>query len=310
MKKFFKSKFSHIVCICSILIFALSFQACETKKKTTIRLIHFSDATYQKIFEDIIDKWIEKHPDIKVNIEAIPWNNYTDKILTEYAGGTSADVAWIENSHACILIPKGVLNPLSDLIANDKSIDIKAYWPAIVNRFVIDGKIYCIPSDVAPTACIYYNKRLFDKAGIPYPKDDWDWNKFLETAKKLTITDKSTNIIQYGIYSGWSESWIYSAGGGYVDNVQRPTKCILDDPKSMAGLQFYFDLALKHKVMPLPISVGIGATADMSMDQMFIFQRVAMVQSGIWSAAVYNKSIKDFDWDIALFPKAPGKNIL
>jgi ABC-type glycerol-3-phosphate transport system substrate-binding protein len=251
-----------------------------------------------------VEEFRKNHPDVAVNIEFIPWGQYTDKILTEFVGGQPADVAWIENSHACRLIPKGALLPLNEFLEKDKTISIKDYWPAIVDRYTIDGKIYCIPNDVAPCALVYYNKNLFDKAGVEYPKDDWDWNEFVETAKKLTVISNG-KVIQYGFYTTHWNNFVLSAGGQEVDNVKKPRKCLLNTPEALKGVQFYFDLALKHKVMPP--QVGEATLRDLSVEQMFIYQKVAMVMTGIWVSGQFEKSITEFDWDVALCPRAPGK---
>ena len=54
-----------------------------------------------------------------------------------------------------------------------------------------DGKQYLLPKDFSPLA-VYYNKKLFDAAGVAYPKDGWTWDEFLDTAQKLTKTRAPT----------------------------------------------------------------------------------------------------------------------
>ena len=63
-----------------------------------------------------------------------------------------------------------------------------------------------LPKDTAPFACVYYNKDLFDAAGLPYPKDDWDWDEFLNVAQQLTQRDAQGKITQWGfLYMGMDE---------------------------------------------------------------------------------------------------------
>ena len=95
---------------------------------------------------------------------------------------------------------------------------------------------------------------------------------------------------------------MFSSGGGLVDNVKHPGRIALNSTASKEGLQFYTDLILKYKVSPTPsalINTGMG------VQMMFMTGRLAMLGSGIWETPVLRK-MKDFDWDIAMFPKGPG----
>ena len=171
----------------------------------------------------------------------------------------------------------------------------------MVDRYTVNGKVLGIPRDTAPMACVYYNKKLFDEAGLPYPTDDWDWNDLLAKAQKLTKVDKDGKVIQYGFYSDMWPNFVLSDGGKIVDDVKHPTKCLLNSPESMEGLQFLVDLSHKYKVSPTSNTfrnLGLGVI------QMFMMQRVAMFHSGIWETPVVRKA-KDFDWDVAMFPKSP-----
>ena len=92
---------------------------------------------------------------------------------------------------------------LKPFIDNDMDFELDDYFPEMIDRFTRSGKVYCIPRDTAPFACVYYNKDLFDRAGVPYPTDDWNWTDMLDKAKKLTDHSQSDSIPQYGYY-GWT----------------------------------------------------------------------------------------------------------
>jgi len=97
-------------------------------------------------------------------------------------------------------------------------------------------------------------------------------------------------------------NFLYSAGGGYVDNVQNPTKCILDSPASKEGLKFYHDLMWEHHISPRP-----GAM-DMGGNELFETGKLAMYGSGIWETPRF-RNITAFDWDIVPFPMHPKKGL-
>ena len=105
-------------------------------------------------------------------------------------------------------------------------------------------------------------------------------------------------MTQYGFY-GWAwQNFIYGNGGALVDDVKNPTRTMLDDPKTIEGLQFYSDMSNLYGVMPTPMAFmnfGMGA------DRMFANDRVAMFLSGIWETPLFRNY--NISWDVVMFPK-------
>ncbi|MCM8761422.1 MAG: sugar ABC transporter substrate-binding protein [Candidatus Omnitrophica bacterium] len=264
--------------------------------------VAFWGAPYEvNIITDIIREWQASHPDILVRLEHTPYRGYVDKLLTRIAGRAAPDIICTEVDLFVTFQSKGVLLDLMPYISNDPSLKLQDFYPEIINRFTVDGKLYCIPRDTAPFACVYYNKKLFDEAGVPYPSDNWDIYDMLDKAKKLTKTDKDGRVIQYGFYAWAWQNFVYAFGGSLVDNVKKPTRCTLDSEEAKAGIQFYADLINKHKVQP---SMTAMSNLAMGVQGMFMTGRLAMFASGIWETAGLRK-ITDFEWDVAMFPKGP-----
>jgi len=250
------------------------------------------------IVKDSIKPWQETHPKIKVRFEHTPYSGYDSKMLTRVAGGSAPDVMATEVNYFVTFASKQVLEDLTPYMKEDPDFNQKDFFPEILDRFTVDKKIYAIPRDVAPFACVFYNKQLFDESGIPYPTDDWTWSEMLEKAQMLTKRDETGRIVQYGFY-GWAwQNFVYGNGGALVDHVKNPTKTKLDDAKSVEGLQFYADLINKHQVMPTPVAL---ANLGMGVDLMFSSGRLAMFMSGIWETPALRNY--KFDWDVAMFPK-------
>ncbi len=245
-----------------------------------------------------IEPWQEKNPHIKVRLEHTPYSGYDSKILTRIAGGAAPDVIATEVNYFVTFAGKNVFENLAPFIESDPDFQKSDFFPEILSRFTVEGNVYAIPRDVAPFACVFYNKDLFDEAGIPYPSDDWNWDDLLEKAKTLTKKDEAGRIVQYGFY-GWAwQNFIYGNGGALVDDVQNPTVTKIDDPLSVEGLQFFSDLINIHRVMPTPVAL---ANLGMGVDTMFSSGRLAMLMSGIWETpSLRNYS---FNWDVAMFPK-------
>jgi len=301
-------RFSRFLACCIIIVFALQAVGCGTKEgagkpgRVPIKIAFWGSPEEIEIISDTINRWQKSHPDIEVKLEHIPFGSYVSKIMTEIAGRSAPDIVASEVNMFASFADKDVFVDLKPFMDKDNSFNLGDFFSEVVDRYTVEGKILGIPRDTAPFACIYYNKKLFDEAGVAYPTDDWNWNDLIEKAKKLTKVDRDGKVVQYGFYT--NEMWanfIYEAGGKQVDDVKHPTKCLLNSPESIEGLQFVVDLVHKYKVSPTASTLrnlGLGYV------QMFMMQRVAMFHSGIWDTPTIRK-VKDFDWDVAMFPKGP-----
>ncbi len=293
----------------AFILLALIFGACGGGQKTDkIRVMHWGDIIEMKNVEKII-KDIKLTKGITVTQERAPSGSpYMEKVMTEAAGGNLPDILFVEEGNFKYLQDSGLLVDLTPYIENDKDKDfnIKDYYPEIVDRFTVDKKLYVIPRDIAPICVVYYNKKLFDEAGVAYPKDDWTWKDLLEKAQKLTKRDAKGNVTQYGFLDEWTiwEAWVYSNGGAIVDDIKHPTKIVLDSPEAIAGIQFRADLANKYKVTPPPVVINSTTMGWYGTASKFTEGKIAMFYTGYWKAG-YFRDIKDFDWDVVMFPKGP-----
>ena len=96
---------------------------------------------------------------------------------------------------------------------------------------------------------LYYNKDLFDKAGVKYPDENWTWDDLLAAAEKLTVKDASGKVKQYALAmenNNKYDKWVNQNGGAILDDMRNPSKCMLADPKSMDGGQAYFADMMNH----------------------------------------------------------------
>jgi multiple sugar transport system substrate-binding protein len=140
---------------------------------------------------------------------------------------------------------------------------------------------------------IYYNRRLFREAGVPYPGTAWTWDDFLQTAIKLTRRDASGRTQQLGcMISMAGHTYVYPFGGHFFDANRQ--WCRLDQPQTLAALQFYGDLAMKHHVTTSPTERLYNS------DQGFRQEAVAMIAAGRWQ--VPNFARTKLDWGVAPMP--------
>jgi ABC-type glycerol-3-phosphate transport system substrate-binding protein len=275
----------------------------------TIRFMYWGDTSEIQIIKTMVEKF-EKETGVKVSAERAPSGPpYMEKVMTEFAGGSAPDVLFVEVNNFKEFASKGVLEDLTPYLEKDTTMKKSDFYDAIIDRFTVDGSLYVIPRDIAPICVVYYNKTMFDEAGVKYPKEDWNWNDMLKIAKKFVKKDANGVPTQYGYVDDWPlwEAFVFSNGGAMVDNVKHPTKCVMDSKADIEAIQFRSDLINKWGVTPSPSQMT--AMGGMGTSDMFVSQRVAMFMSGIWKTPLFRSQINNFDWDVVPFPRGPKGTI-
>ena len=293
MKQFKKLFFALICC---------ALAACSSENKsgvTEVKVAFWGSPEEIQIISNSISDWQTAHPGIKVVFEHTPYAGYDSKILTRIAGGAAPDIITTEVDYFVTFASKETLEDLTPYFAKDPSgFSKEEFFESIVDRFTYQNQLLALPRDVAPFACVFYNKKLFDEAKIPYPAEDWTFDDLLRISRELTKKDETGRVTQYGFYSWAWKNFVYGFGGALADDVKNPTKTLLASPKSIEGMQFYSDLINVYGVMPTPVAL---TNLGMGIDRLFAKGQLAMFGSGIWETPGLRKY--DFDWDVAMFPK-------
>jgi len=256
------------------------------------------------------------HPNIKVKVETVT-SDYQQKLLANVAAGIAPDVVMMDPGNIEKFAVRNALLPLDDYIAQTH-FDIGAYYANLVEAHRHGGKLYVLPRDIAPISPIYYNKRLFREAGIPYPDGKWTWDfkerpelrehDFLWVLHHLTKTVNG-RAVQWAYTPGWQDllwqMFSLSMGAKWADDFMHPMQVKYDDPTVMKTIQFSADLELKNKwiLSPTELSTEMQSEAKQAFSQ----QKVAMFQDGIWQVPFLRKELVKgkpgyFDWDIAMPP--------
>jgi multiple sugar transport system substrate-binding protein len=173
--------------------------SCGPAKKKPIQLMIWGRTEEYRAVVGFVKKFNTIYPDIKVQILFFP--NYQTKLLTMMSAGTPPDVMYMGSEDFPFYANKDVFLDLTPMIQNDPDtvtpkFNIKDFYPQTVEPFIHQGKILGLPKDFS-TMVLYYNKTMFDSAGVAYPTDNWTWNDFLEACKKLTKKDADTGRMQY-----------------------------------------------------------------------------------------------------------------
>lgn len=304
--------------LCAVLAFFAFTQPAFAGKEITLRFRYWGDFKEIQALQDTIKAFEKEYPGVKVRGERVPpGDEYTQKLLIEQAAGLTPDVIFCGQQFAKFS-EKGMLRDLQPFVKADPSVKLSEYYPQLVRLFTSNGKLYALPRDIAPIGLVYYNKSLFDAAGVPYPDETWSWDytprpelghrDFLTAA--LRLTRHSTRGVQKTVY-GYSGAWpsntmnnfVFSSGAEFVDDVFKPTKLKYDDPRVLNAIRLTQDLCYKYKVSPTSTELQ---ASGVSTHDLFAQGRIAMYMTGIWEVPRFREEIGErFDWDIAPWPKGP-----
>jgi len=196
---------------------------------------------------------------------------------------------------------EGTLLPLDDYMAKDPEMSLDMFFPSLIEAFTYEGKLYGVSKDWN-TQVLYYNKSLFDAAGLSYPDEKWTWDDVLQAAKKITAdTDGNGVTDQWGFVTdvGMNRigAWIYGNGGSILSEDKK--QCTLTDPASVEALEFITGLMFEDKVAPSKVELG-----ELSAKDTFSSGKAGMYVCGGWRVLPF-REIKDFEWDIAPIPISP-----
>ena len=239
-----------------------------------------SDPAMSRFEQDVQAEWNRLHPDIHVASEHIPGSDeYVSKMLTAFVAGTEPDVMTLDASSAAAFIANNTLRDLSPF-AHADHFDLGVYYPNVLDMARRDDQIYALPADFTPMM-LYYNKRLFDKAGVPYPREGWTWSDFRSACQKLTLLPPgSLHPTQYGFQvenwmPGWIP-WIWQNGGDVLTPNGRTAEGALDSPATQEALSFFAGLVRDGLAPSLSQAQAQGANPFQS-------GLVAMQISGHWN---------------------------
>lgn len=176
------------------------------------------DENQRDAMQKMIDAYEAENDNVSISIQLTPYKGgeYWTKLEASAGGGTAPDVFWLNVLHLDSYVEGGILDDLSDAIASS---DIKDnFAETLVNNYVRDGKNYAVPKDF-DTNALWYNKDLFDQAGVEYPTDDMTYDDLVALATELK--DKLPDGVYPFACPVDFQTWYYQtvyANGGWILN--------------------------------------------------------------------------------------------
>lgn len=268
--------------------------------KTTIRFLTYETGHEQQVLvHEIIDRFEKENPDIHVEPEFNARGR--DKIYVEMASGTAPDVIYAVTDDVPKMALRGGIIDVLPYMKRDK-VDLSPYFSKVSSAMIYNGKMYGFAFHYS-TDVLFYNKDIFDQAGIPYPDDTWDYKKWIEVSQKLTKKDAKGNTAIFGTVQLDPVTWMCSYGVQQFNSDY--TKCTLNCPLGRKALMDRNDFVYKYHISP-----SAEQLSGLSSEMLFTTGRVAMMPGRTYMVIDFNKQITNFKYDVAPIPKGPAGRVV
>ena len=142
-----------------------------------------------EVVQELVRDFERENPDIRVDVQQIPWSAAHEKLLTAFVGRSTPDLAQLGNTWVSEFSALGALEPLSGRIGGAAGIDASAYFPGIWDTNVMDGEPYGVPWYV-DTRVLFYRADLLREAGYASMPTTWrEWREAMQALKRVVGPD-------------------------------------------------------------------------------------------------------------------------
>lgn len=276
--------------------------SCGKKEDVTRFSSWQSSPTEERLMQNLVESFRKENKDVAFRYEPIP-GNYSEKIQLMLGTHQPPDLFWLKDYTSPAYMRFNTLAPLNDYVKKDSTFDINDFFPLFRDAYTYKGKYYGFAKDFN-TYVLYYNKQMFEKAGLKKPPSNWA--ELQQYAKKLTKdTNGDGKIDQFGIVIEpvfeMLMPFVYQNGGELQD---ANGKLKIEEPAFLNALTFYHDL-YKNKIATIPSDVGAGWNGDA-----FGRKNAAMVISGGWLIPYLKEGYPNIQYGVAELPAGKVKATL
>ncbi|CAN5575692.1 sugar ABC transporter substrate-binding protein [soil metagenome] len=248
----------------------------------------FWDAAQEAAILAQIEAFNAHFPAITVEPQIVPWADYWTKLQTGVAGGETFDVFWINSASLPVYASAEALLPIDSIVGGDGGVDPANFAPPLVELYMWEGSHYGIPRDF-DTIALFFNKDIFDAAGVAYPDDTWTWETFRSVSEQLT--DPDAGIWGAGLQTSWQENYynfIYQNGGKLLS--EDLTTAVVDSPEASEAF-VYLTGFFSDELTP---SIAVQQSNPVA-DTLFPAGTVALLPGGSFRAGAYSQAEANID---------------
>ncbi len=263
------------------------------------------------VMESLIAEFNELHPDIQVSGEPIPWGNLFQQIEPAVAAGRAPDVMALNEDVITGFILRGAVAEMTPEMLEAAGVEAERYFGPLWETGMVDGTVYGVPIH-SVMLVMYYNKDLFEAAGLDPENPPATREEFMEAARALTQDSaglhpgdegfNASSLAQYavGIPNPWMGGTIAYAvaaqnGVTFVGSADEQYASNFDSPEAQEAIQFLVDIGAEH---------GFGPTDATEGSEIDAFRQgvAAMNFNGVWMLSQYQEQ-PGLNFGVAAFPQ-------
>lgn len=240
-------------------------------------------------WDALADAYMVANPNVTIEMVDLGSADYMTVLATELSGeGSDFDVVTIKDVPGyATLVQKNAIIPLDDYISAD-GVDLAQYAGA-TDQVTVDGSLYELPfrNDFW---VLYYNKDIFDAAGVDYPTNDMTWEEYDELARKVTDTTFGSQV-----YGAHYHTWRSTIGlMGVLDGQHT----ILDGEYSF--MKPYYEMVLAEEADGVCRTYSDLTTEGLHYSAAFSNGDTAMMNNGSWFIATMMTNLASGEYDSSL----------
>ncbi len=299
-----KLHFSRTLQVTLIAIFALlvTGQVFAQDPITLTLALHW-EPSFQPTQEAFDQAFMERHPDIRIEVIYNTWGDHNAIVPTWAAAGELPDIVYTHGSRATPWAAGGICANLDSYIEATPEFDVAGIFPVALAQYQYQGSQYALPYDHG-VILLGYNKDLFDAAGMAYPDETWTMDDLREAALALSIPGQQWGF--GGYYNGISlageggVSFLGPWGGASFNETE--DVLLFDTEGSRAGLEFWYSLMAEGAIPNAAdvASMGGGQIMYTGMDAMWAMPS--------WETPAFHDNA-GFAWDVAPWPTGPAGRV-
>jgi multiple sugar transport system substrate-binding protein len=286
----------------SLILLAIVLAGCCESRPAVPTLVpaaitFFSSDYEAEYYQLLADEFNGLHPDIQVQVESARGQEYSPDFY-------SVDVFAGPQLYGAQLQEQGDILDMSPFIEHDLAFDPSDFIPGTLEAFSSENALWAIPFGIDPLV-MYYNRDLFDAAGVAYPQSGWTWEDFLDAA--LAVNDPEANVFGYvsTLQSNDPIPFIYQHGGRILDDPAEPTRTTFDEPLTIEAVEWYAGLIHGYNVIPTLEQRRLAFPGTNG-----ILQGIGQGRVGMWVGALserggsYQRRQRwEMEWGVAPLPR-------
>lgn len=282
-------KMSVVVLIISVLSISLVLGGCGGRNEDTLTVWAMGEEG--KRLAELTKKFEEENPDIKVSVQAIPWDQAHDKLLTAVASKKGPDVLQLGTTWVSEFADAGALLDLTPYLEEYPDFATENYFSGAADTMQFEDKVVGIPWYVE-TRVLYYRTDLLEEVGYSEPPATWE--ELTDAATKLA--DRGDDY--FGLDIDQNDKivpFIFAWQNGYDVN-EETEELNLDSPEFTEAIHYYHNF-FKDGLSTTRKGMDIVQTFKDGVKPMFL--------SGPWMINILNDQAPDLEgkWSVAVLPK-------